>query len=79
MSKKIFEFIAICKWGKVGILGSCISGRGDSRVEIKLYNILGNEAAVLLNKNHTAGSYEMEFNARPVTSSRIVSNKDSPA
>ncbi|MDT3695734.1 MAG: T9SS type A sorting domain-containing protein [Ignavibacterium sp.] len=39
------------------------SNRGDELVTLKVYDILGNEVATLLNEVKTAGSYEVEFNA----------------
>ncbi|MBU1798216.1 MAG: carboxylesterase family protein, partial [Bacteroidetes bacterium] len=37
-------------------------------VTLKIYDILGQEVATLINKNQTAGRYEVEFNAEQLTS-----------
>jgi len=52
----------------------------ESRIEIKLYDILGNETAVIMNKDHSAGKYKAEFNASSLPSGvyfyRINAYKD---
>jgi len=35
---------------------------------LKVYDILGNEVAILVNEEKPAGSYEVEFNAAGLTS-----------
>lgn len=40
----------------------------DEFVELKVYNVLGNEIAILINDNLDAGLYEVEFNAEGLTS-----------
>jgi hypothetical protein len=40
----------------------------NSRVELKIYNILGKEVAQLVNEVQEAGSYEINFNAANLTS-----------
>ncbi len=40
-----------------------LSGVEGSRVELKIYDVLGNEVATLVNENKPAGSYEVEWNA----------------
>ncbi len=39
-----------------------------SRVILKVYDILGNEVATLVNENKPAGNYEINFNASSLTS-----------
>jgi hypothetical protein len=39
-----------------------------SRVVLKVYNLLGNEVATLVNKEQGAGTYEIEFNAAALSS-----------
>lgn len=42
---------------------------GDTRfVTLKVYNVIGQEVALLVNKEQNAGSYEVEFNAIHLTS-----------
>lgn len=40
----------------------------SSLVELKVYDILGNEVAVLVNQNQNAGTYNVEFNASTMSS-----------
>ncbi|MDZ7624526.1 MAG: T9SS type A sorting domain-containing protein [Ignavibacteriaceae bacterium] len=40
----------------------------QSFVTIKIYDILGNEIAILVNEEKTTGSYEVEFNASKLSS-----------
>lgn len=40
----------------------------STRVTLKVYNILGNEVASLVNENLTAGNYEVDFNAAALSS-----------
>ncbi|MGD0337180.1 MAG: T9SS type A sorting domain-containing protein [Bacteroidota bacterium] len=40
----------------------------ESKVEIKVYDVLGREVATLVNENKAAGTYEVEFNASKFTS-----------
>ena len=35
----------------------------QTNVELKIYDVLGNEVATLVNENKPAGSYEVEWNA----------------
>ena len=35
-----------------------------SRVQLKVYDVLGNEVATLVNEEKPAGSYEVEFSAK---------------
>ena len=37
-------------------------------VQLKVYDILGNEVATLVNEYKPAGTYEIEFNAQGITS-----------
>ncbi|MHA2055654.1 MAG: T9SS type A sorting domain-containing protein, partial [Candidatus Hodarchaeales archaeon] len=37
-------------------------------VELKIYDLLGNEVAELVNENKQPGSYEVKFNATNLTS-----------
>ncbi len=46
-------------------------GRGDGRgglITLKVYDVLGNEVAPLVNKELPAGEYEAEFNAEGLPS-----------
>jgi hypothetical protein len=43
-------------------------------VQLKVYDVLGNEIAVLVNEEKPGGTYEVEFNARSVGSFRLVRN-----
>ena len=36
----------------------------DSKVIIKIYNVIGNEVSTLVNENISAGNYEVQFNAK---------------
>ncbi|NOX16654.1 MAG: T9SS type A sorting domain-containing protein [Chlorobi bacterium] len=40
----------------------------ETKVTLKIYDVLGNEAAVLVNENKPAGSYSVEFNAEKLSS-----------
>ena len=40
----------------------------SSVVTIKVYDVLGNEVAALVNEEKSAGSYEIHFNASSLTS-----------
>jgi hypothetical protein len=39
-----------------------------SQVTLKVYDVLGNEIATLVNEEKEAGSYEVEFNAEKLSS-----------
>jgi Secretion system C-terminal sorting domain len=45
-----------------------LSGVEGSRVQLKVYDILGNEIATLVNEEKPAGSYEVNFNASQLSS-----------
>ena len=45
-----------------------LSGVEGSRVQLKIYDVLGNEVATLENEYKSAGTYEVEFNAAKYTS-----------
>jgi hypothetical protein len=45
-----------------------LSGVEGSRVQLKIYDVLGNEVATLVNEYRIAGSYEVEFNASHLSS-----------
>gem|GEM_PF-2659541 len=45
-----------------------LSGVEGSRVQLKVYDILGNEVATLINEEKPAGVYEVEFNASNLSS-----------
>jgi hypothetical protein len=45
-----------------------LSGVEGSRVQLKVYDVLGNEVATLVNESKPAGSYEVEFNASNLSS-----------
>jgi hypothetical protein len=40
----------------------------DSKVSVKVFDILGREVATLLNGSLEAGSHEVQFNAKNITS-----------
>jgi hypothetical protein len=45
-----------------------LSGVEGSRVQLKVYDVLGNEVATLVNEYKPAGSYEVEFDAENLSS-----------
>ncbi|HEX9252993.1 MAG TPA: CotH kinase family protein, partial [Ignavibacteriaceae bacterium] len=45
-----------------------LSGVEGARVQLKIYDVLGNEVATLVNEYRIAGSYEVEFNASHLSS-----------
>ena len=45
-----------------------LSGVEGSRVQLKIYDVLGNEVATLVDEYRVAGSYEVEFNANNLSS-----------
>jgi hypothetical protein len=45
-----------------------LSGVEGSRVKLKVFDVLGNEIATLVNEEKPAGSYEVDFNARNLSS-----------
>jgi hypothetical protein len=45
-----------------------LSGVEGSRVQLKVYDILGNEVGALVNESKPAGTYEVEFNASNLSS-----------
>jgi hypothetical protein len=45
-----------------------LSGVEGSRVQLKIYDVLGNEVATLVDEYKPAGTYEVEFNAAKYTS-----------
>jgi len=45
------------------IPNTTLSGVEGSRVQLKIYDVLGKEIATLVNEEKTAGSYEIEFNS----------------
>jgi hypothetical protein len=40
----------------------------DSKVIIKIFNVIGNEVSMLVNENISAGNYEVQFNAKDLPS-----------
>ena len=40
-----------------------VDKHGQVFIQLKVYDILGNEITTLINKPHTMGAYEIEFNA----------------
>jgi len=40
----------------------------ESNVSLKIYDMLGNEVATLVNETKIAGEYEVEFNAATIAS-----------
>jgi ligand-binding sensor domain-containing protein len=53
---------------KYSIPNVTLSGVEGSRVQLKVYDILGKEVADLVNENQPAGSYEVTFDASRLTS-----------
>ncbi len=49
----------------VSLSGNAIEG---SRVQLKVFDVLGNEVATLVNEDKPAGSYEVDFNASQLSS-----------
>ena len=47
---------------------SAIGGQSDILVTLKVYDVLGNEIATLVNEEKQAGNYEVEFDATNLTS-----------
>ncbi len=47
---------------------SLLSGVEGSRVILKIYDVLGNEIATLVNENKPAGNYEVTFDAKNLSS-----------
>ncbi len=45
-----------------------LSGVEGSRVQLKVYDVLGNEVAILVNEVQSSGNYEVEFNAENLSS-----------
>jgi hypothetical protein len=53
---------------KYNIPNVTLSGVEGSRVQLKIFDVLGNEVATLVDAYTPAGSYEVEFNASELTS-----------
>ncbi len=53
---------------KYTIPGVTVSGVKGSKVQLKVFDVLGNEIATLVNEEKPAGSYEVEFNASNLSS-----------
>ena len=53
---------------KYSIPSVTLSGVEGSQVTLKIYDILGNEVATLVNENKPAGNYEINFDAKNLTS-----------
>lgn len=53
---------------KYTIASETISGVEGSRVQLKVFDVLGNEVATLVDENKSVGSYEVELNASELTS-----------
>ena len=47
---------------------SSVETRHDSSLQLKVYDILGNEVATLVNKNQQPGNYEVEFSGANLSS-----------
>ena len=45
-----------------------LSGAEGSRVQLRVFDVLGNEVAALVNENKSAGNYEVVFNANDLSS-----------
>ena len=43
-------------------------GTASQKVTLKVYDVLGKEVTTLVNKEQSAGGYEVEFNAKKITS-----------
>jgi photosystem II stability/assembly factor-like uncharacterized protein len=53
---------------KYTIAGAGGQGSGASNVELKVYDVLGREVAVLVNERKTAGSYQVKFDGSHLSS-----------
>ena len=53
---------------KYAIPNVTLSGVEGSRVQLKIYDVLGNEVAVLVDEFKSAGNYEVEFNSQNLSS-----------
>ncbi|MCK7526056.1 MAG: T9SS type A sorting domain-containing protein [Ignavibacteriales bacterium] len=53
---------------KYSIPNVTLSGVEGSRVILKVYDVLGNEVATLVNEEKPAGNYEVNFNASKLSS-----------
>jgi hypothetical protein len=53
---------------KYSIPNVTLSGVEGSQVKLKIYDVLGNEVATLVNEFRNAGSYEIDFNASSLSS-----------
>ncbi len=53
---------------KYSIPNVTLSGVEGSRVQLKIYDVLGNEVATLVNEEKPAGVYEVDFNASNLSS-----------
>ena len=53
---------------KYTIPNVALSGVEGSRVILKIYDVLGNEIATLVNENKPAGNYEVTFDAKNLSS-----------
>ncbi len=51
-----------------GQAGSLNPSQGGTLIQLKVYDILGNEVATLVNREQAAGSYEVNFNASNLAS-----------
>ena len=45
-----------------------MAGEGERLITLIIYNVLGNEVAILINEEKKAGIYELEFDATNITS-----------
>ena len=59
-------------------IASTVNGQ-TSKVVLKVYNILGNEVATLVNKEQPAGSYEVEFRADVLSSGIYFVRLEAPS
>ncbi|MCU0344178.1 MAG: T9SS type A sorting domain-containing protein [Ignavibacterium sp.] len=57
-----------CTTIKYTIPNVTLSGVEGSRVQLKVYDVLGKEVATLVNEEKPAGSYEVDFNAAGLSS-----------
>jgi len=53
---------------KYAIPNVTLSGVEGSRVQLKVYDVLGNEVAVLVDEYKSAGNYELDFNSQNLSS-----------
>ncbi|MBK6915154.1 MAG: T9SS type A sorting domain-containing protein [Ignavibacteriales bacterium] len=50
-----------------------LPSKGDPFVQLRIYDILGNEVATLVNEQQSPGTYEVEFDARTTNHKQLTS------